>query len=91
VLSQRLQESRLIPEHEQLVILRVPQIVNADSARGAVRQIGDFSARVQPPLRIERAVVDRADRLGELLGGDAIQTDHAAPFLAEGCRLPAGG
>jgi hypothetical protein len=64
VLSQLLQEFRPIPEHEQLVILRVPQIVNAYSARRAFTQVGNLSASVWPPLRIKRAVIDRADRVG---------------------------
>ena len=90
VLSQLFQECRLIPEHEQLIILRVPQIMNAYSAACAFTQIGNFSASVRPLLRIERAIVDRADRIGKCLGRDPIQADHVEPPGAGKCRGPAG-
>jgi hypothetical protein len=87
VLAQSLEEFRQISEYEQLVILHVPHIVNAYAARRALTQVGDLSASVRPLLRIERAVIDRADRIGERLGGDALQTDHVERSLSERCRM----
>ena len=64
VLSQLFQEFRLVSEYEQLVILHVPHIMNAYSPRCAFAQLGNHAARVRPQERIERAVIDRADRVG---------------------------
>ncbi len=63
VVSQLFQEYRLVSEDEQLIILQVPHIVNAYSARCAFTQIGNLPASVRPLMRIERAVIDRADRV----------------------------
>jgi hypothetical protein len=54
----------------------VPQIMNAYAARRAFTQVGNLSASVRPLLRIERAVIDRADRVGQRLRGDPIQAGH---------------
>jgi len=54
----------------------VPRIMNAYSARRAFTQVGNLSASVRPLLRIERAVIDRADRVGQRLRGDPIQAGH---------------
>ena len=64
VLFKLFQEFRLVSEHEQLIVLHVPHVVNAYSARRAFTQVGNPAASRQPKLRIERAVIDRADRLG---------------------------
>ena len=41
----------------------MPHVMNAYSARGAFTEIGNKPARGRPQMRIERAVIDRADRL----------------------------
>jgi hypothetical protein len=63
VLFELFQEFRVISKYEQLVILHVPQIMNAYSARCAFTQVGNLSASVRPPLRVKRAVMDRAYRV----------------------------
>jgi hypothetical protein len=79
--SQLLKEFRLVSEHEQLIILHVSHIMNANSAACAFTQIGNLPASVWPLMRIESAVIDRADRVRQRLSRNSVQIDHVELFL----------
>jgi hypothetical protein len=81
VLAELLQKRLLVAEHEQLVVLDVLHVVNADAARRTLAEIGDLPACGCPKLRIEGAVVDGANGVGQRLGGNSLQTDHDASFI----------
>src|SRR5262249_9899806 len=82
VLLDELRKFRGVADLEQMDVLDVPQVVNAHAARRALAQLDDPPDGIAPALRIERAVVDRADRIGQRLRGNSVQTVHAAPSPA---------
>ena len=63
VLAELFQKCLLVAKHEQLVVLDVLHVVNADAAPTALTQLDNLLNRILPPIWIERAVVNRADRV----------------------------
>src|SRR6185436_8166720 len=70
----RVREFLGVADLEQVHVLRIAQIVNAHAAGGALHEIDNAADGVEPSLRIERAVVNGADRVRQRLRGDPLKT-----------------